>query len=74
MNLVLFCLVTTRKSYPKWLKGVLHTHLAGINRQKWHNEINVNSHCESYKMLRDKLRCEPYNYNVIKHKTTYNIV
>ena len=25
--------------------------LADINRQKWHNEMNVNSHCESYQMF-----------------------
>ena len=36
---------------PKWLKGLLHKRLADINRQKWHNEINVNSHCESYQIL-----------------------
>ena len=45
---------------PKWLKGVIHKRLADFNRQKWHNEMNVNSHCESYQMLKDNLRCEPY--------------
>ena len=45
---------------PKWLNGVLHKRLDDINRQKWHNEMNVNSHCESYQMFKDNLRCEPY--------------
>ena len=45
---------------PKWLKGLLHKRLADINRQKWHNEMNANSHCESYQMFKDNLRCEPY--------------
>ena len=44
---------------PKWLKGLLHKRLADINRQKWHNEMNVNSHCESYQMFKDNLRREP---------------
>ena len=54
-------MVTTRNSInPKLLKGLLHKRLADINRQKWHNEMNVNSHYESYQMFKDNLRCEPY--------------
>ena len=52
--------VERRTVNPKWLKGVLHKRLVDINRQKWHNEMNVNSHCESYQMFKDSLRCEPY--------------
>ena len=47
--------------HPKWLKGVLHKRLADINRLKWHNEMNVNSHFLIFKiMFKDNLRCEPY--------------
>ena len=56
---------------PKWLKSLLHKRLADISRQKWHNEMNVNSHCESYQMFKDNLGCESYN-KVIYYITLLN--
>ena len=44
----------------KWLKNVLRARISDINIQNWHNEMEVNSHCVSYKLFKDNLRLEPY--------------
>ena len=39
----------------KWLKNVLRSRISDINIQNWHNEMEVNSHCVSYKLFKDNL-------------------
>ena len=46
--------------YCKWLKNMLRSRISDINIQNWHNEMEVNSHCVSYKFVKDNLRLEPY--------------
>ena len=39
---------------------MLRSRISDINIQNWHNEMEVNSHCVSYKLFKDNLRLEPY--------------